>query len=158
MIILAQEDLHDQAGMERAFRKYFEDAREQFPGTFNVLLDTGFYACDYEKKTLTLSMALRPWMSNPGHILHGGVTASVLDMTMGLLCRYVSNGHMTPTVNMNVSYLRAVPMKGTVLVRAEVTRCGRTICSAVSSMYLAGEEERVLAAASGAYFVTGAQG
>lgn len=153
MITLRPEDLRDQAGMERAFRGYFVEAAEEFPEQFNTMLGAELYACDFEKSTVTLTFEPRPWMGNPMGILHGGVTASVLDMTMGLLCRYCSNGSMTPTISMDVQYLHAGPLDKRLYVSAELTKRGMGICYARGELWAEGAEDRRIAASSGAYYV-----
>lgn len=155
MIVLKPEDLLDQAGMERAFRGYFEDAAREFAGQFNTMLDTKVADCDYEGQTVTLYMDPKPWMGNPMGILHGGVTASVLDMTMGLLCRYFSGGYMTPTVNMDVSYLRSGPLDRRLYIRAELQKRGMSICYAAGKLWAEGTEDRLIATAAAAYYVVG---
>jgi len=156
MIVLLKEDLHDQVGMEHAFAWYFEHVGDDpdCTGTFNTMLDCRFKSCDYDSRKLIITMQGQHWMSNPGNMLHGGVTASVLDMVMGLLCRYCSGGYMTPTIDMSVSYLRPAPVDKKLLIEAEVTRRGFTICHAVARMWEEGKENAVLATASGSYFVT----
>lgn len=156
MIVLRKEDLGDQAGMEHAFRWYFENVGDdpKCAGTFNTMLDARFESCDFEKRTLTISMEGRHWMSNPGDMLHGGITASILDMTMGLLCRYCSGGYMTPTIDLNVSFLRPAPFDKKLMIEAEVTRRGFNICHAVGRMWAEGAEDVVCATASGSYYVT----
>ena len=156
MIVLKKEDMLDQAGMERAFRGYFRDAAREFAGQFNTMLGPEVVSCDYEKSTVTLSMEPKPWMGNPMGILHGGISASLLDMTMGLLCRYVSGGYMTPTVSMDVQYLRSGPLDRKLYVKAELTKRGFTICYATGSLWAEGAEDKLIATATGAYFVTGA--
>ncbi len=154
MICLDKNDLSSQAGMERAFRSYFEQAAREFPGTFNVMMDTKFESCDYGQKSLILRMELAPWMANPGGILHGGVTASVMDLTMGLLCRYFGGGAMTPTVSMEVSYLNAGAIGKSLLVRADVTKCGFTLCHATSTAWMEGAENAPVCTAAGVYYVS----
>lgn len=158
MIILKKEDLDSQAGMERAFRSYFEYVKQDCDGTYNAMMAPEFVSCDYEKNTLVLSMNTVDWMTNPGGILHGGVTASILDMAMGLLCRYVSGGYMTPTIDMTVSYLRSGSLHDTMYIEAQVTKRGFTICNATAKAWMSGEENRIVATASGSYFVTGKKG
>lgn len=153
MIVLKKEDLHDQAGMERAFRGYFADAKREFSGQFNTMLGVEVAECDFEKSTVTLVMEPKPWMGNPIGILHGGITASLLDMTMGLLCRYCSGGHMTPTVNMDVQYLRSGPLDKKLYIHAELTKRGFSICYANGSLWAEGERENLIATSSGAYYV-----
>ena len=153
MIVLKKEDLHDQAGMERSFRGYFVDAAREYDGQFNCMLAPALYGCDYEKSTLTLVMEPKPWMGNPMGILHGGVTASVLDMAMGLLCRYCSGGYMTPTISMDVQFLRSGPLDKRLFIRAELTKRGLGICYAISSLWAEGGEDRRIATASASYYV-----
>ena len=156
MIVLRKEDLHDQAGMERAFRWYFAHVDEDpdCHGTFNTMLGARYVDCDFAKRTLVIAVAGQHWMANPGKMLHGGVTASTLDMVMGLLCRYCSGGYMTPTIDLNVNYLRPAPYDRTLCFAAEVTRVGFRICQAVSRVWAEGEEDVVLATAAGSYYVT----
>ena len=158
MIILKQEDLRDQAGMERAFRGYFVDASREFAGQFNTMLGTELYECDYGTKTVTLVMEPKPWMGNPMGILHGGVTASVLDMTMGLLCRYFSGGHMTPTISMGVQYLRSGSLDKKLYIKAELTKPGMSICYATGKLWAEGSVDRLIATSSGSYYVVPKRG
>lgn len=153
MIVLKPEDLHDQAGMERAFRGYFVDAEREFAGQFNNMLGTELWECDFENSTVTLVMEPKPWMGNPMGILHGGITASVLDMTMGLLCRYCSGGLMTPTIGMDVQYLRAGALDKRLFIRAELTKRGMSVCYAVGSLWAEGTPDRKIATASASYYV-----
>ena len=155
MIVLDKNDLGDQAGMERAFRRYFVDAEEQFAGQFNVLLGARLWDCDFDRSVATLYMDPKPWMGNPMGILHGGVTASVLDMTMGLLCRYCSGGYMTPTVSMNVDFLRSGSLDKRLFIRAELTKRGMSVCYAQGRLWAEGEEDRLIATASASYYVVG---
>lgn len=156
MIVLRKEDLLDQAGMERAFRWYFEHVEDDphNRGTFNTMLDARYVTCSFDKRTLVLSFAGQHWMSNPSKMLHGGITTSALDMTMGLLCRYCSGGYMTPTIDLSVSFLRSAPYDKPLYFEAKVTHCGFRICQAVSRAWAEGEEDAVFATASGSYYVT----
>lgn len=156
MIVLRKEDLGSQAGMERAFRWYFENVNDDpdCRGTFNTMLNVRYDSCDYARQTLLVRMDGKPWMANPSQMLHGGVTASVLDMVMGLLCRYCTGGYMTPTIDMSVSYLRPAPIDRTLCIAAEVTHRGFSVCHAVGRLWAVGEENKLAATASGSYYVT----
>lgn len=156
MIVLPREYLHDQEGMEHAFRWYFENvcSDPQCDGTFNTMLDARFESCDHERRRLVISIEGVRWMSNPSSILHGGVTAAVLDMAMGLLCRYCTGGYMTPTIDMSVSYLRPAPLGKKLMIEAEVTKPGFSICHVIGRMWVDGAEDAVLATSAGSYYVT----
>ena len=154
MIVLDREDLNDQAGMERALRGYFAKAAVEYAGSFNVLLGAELTSCDYEKSAIVLAVEPKPWMRNPIDILHGGISATLLDMTMGMLCRYCSGGYMTPTIDLNVSYLRPGPMDRRLYIRAELTKRGMSVCHAAGALWAEGAEDRLIATAVGTYYVT----
>ena len=153
MLALRESDLHDQAGMERAFQDYFARVASEQSGTFNAMLSPTLVQCGYEGKTLVLRAELRDWMRNPGGILHGGITASLLDFTMGILARYCTGGRMTPTVSMDVGYLRAGPTKGAVYMKAKIVKPGRRFVHAACTLWAEGQEDRPLATATGIYSV-----
>ena len=154
MVLMDRDHLHSQEGMERAFRVYFEDVKEQCGDTFNAMLGAEFHSCDYANKSLVLRTVLQPWMSNPSGMLHGGVTASLMDLTMGLLCRYYGGGVMTPTVSMEVSYLRPGVIGQSMLVRADMTMTGFTLCHATGSAWMEGAEHEPVCTSTGVYYVS----
>ncbi len=154
MIILQKQDLYDQAGMERAFRSYFVDVAQDCDGTFNAMLGMRLHTCDHARRSVTLAMDTQPWMANPSGILHGGITASVLDLTMGLLARYCTGGRMTPTISMETSYLSPIPLGKTILVEATVTRPGYTICHTIGEIRVQGKETTPAATGVGTYYVS----
>ena len=152
-IVMQETDLHDQAGMERAFRDYFRQVAQATPRALNAMLEAELVRCDFAEQSLVLGLELQPWMTNPGGILHGGVTASLLDLAMGLLSRYVSGGVMTPTIDLNIKYLRSATVPGRLCVGGRITKRGRTFVHAESALWLPGQEDRLLAAAEGIYCV-----
>ena len=153
MIVMEECLLHDQAGMEQALRRYFDDVKTQCPGTLNAMLDARLLSVDFDRHILVLEADMKPWMTNPNGIVHGGITAAYLDLVMGLLCRYCSGGRMTPTLHMDVSYLRTISARDTICVRAEIAKLGSTICTAVGSIYAGDRPDRLLATATGSYIV-----
>lgn len=154
MILFDKADLKSQEGMERAFADYFRWMREECDGTYNAMLNARFVSCDYERKTVLIAMDTQSWMTNPSRMVHGGITASILDFTMGLLARYCTTGYMTPTISMDVSYLRPVPLEKTVMVEAQITMAGFSVCHVTAKAWAEGAEEKILATSSGAYYVT----
>lgn len=159
VVIMDPDNLRDQAGMERAFIQYFDDVREQCPGTLNAMLEAHFGSCNREKQTVTLWAEPKSWMANPGGILHGGIAAAYMDVTMGILCRYCSGGgYMPVSIHMDVNYLRAVPIRGRICIQAKMIRAGASICVAEASIWAEDQPERLLATAGGTYSVKGGTG
>ncbi len=154
MIIFDKADLKSQAGMEKAFGDYFRWMRAECDGTYNAMLNARFVSCDYEQKTARIAMDTQPWMTNPSQMVHGGVTASILDFTMGILARYCTTGYMTPTISMEVSYLRPMPLEKTIFVEARITMAGFSVCHVTATAWTEGGENKPIATASGVYHVT----
>ena len=153
MIKMKPEDMLDQTGMERAFADYFQQLAEQDEVAFNNMLDPRFVSCDFAQRSLTLRMEAKPWMVNPGGILHGGITASLMDFVMGVLARYYGGGYMTPTVSMEMSYLRPGPAQNGICFDAKITRLGRTLIHTTGSLWVEGAPDRLVATSTGVYYV-----
>ena len=136
-----------QQAVERAIQSRLAGPHRNLPGTD---LTFRFVRCDGPGLWLELAYETRPWMSNPMHVLHGGMTAVLLDSTMGVLCCSLC-GHGTPTISMTVNYTRPVPLERTVHVRTNLVVFGRTSSQLTAQLFLPEEPERVLAFATGVY-------
>ena len=136
--------------MEAALRALEQQVQEEQAGTINSWLCPHFESCDPEGRIYTCSFALRKEYANPGGTLHGGLVGVIFDTAMGHLSALYAGG-MTPTVTMNISYLRPVPVDGPVLVRSRLDKPGQTITSISAEAFPASAPEKILATASGAY-------
>ncbi len=92
-------------------------------------------------------------MSNPLGIVHGGVTASLLDTCMGVTCSAQCGRAATPTVTMTVNYARPVPLDAELRVRTRTVRIGRTTGQLSAEVFPAGRPDEVLATATGVYAI-----
>jgi len=151
MIVFAKEDRRSQAGMERAFRDCARRVQQEPGDNFNRMLDVRFVDCNFENRTVTLAVETKPWMANPDGMTHGGVIASMLDLVMGLASCYFS-GRMTPTINLNVTYLHPVPLGACVLMRSQVTMPGFHLCSVTAGAWIDGAPDRLVATGCGTYY------
>ena len=106
--------------------------------------------CDGPAGSLTLRYQTKPWMANIWGVVHGGVTANLVDTCMGITC-CVQCGVITPTISMTVNYARPVPLNAEVIVRTRTVRCGATSGQMYAEVCLAGQPDRPLVTASGAY-------
>ena len=106
--------------------------------------------CDGPAGVLVLGYETKPWMANIWGVVHGGVTATLVDTCMGITCG-VQSGVITPTVSMTVNYARPVPLNARIEVRTRTICCGSTSGQIYAEVYPAGQPEQLLATASGAY-------
>ena len=106
--------------------------------------------CDGPTGSLTLRYDTKPWMANIWGVVHGGVVATLVDTCMGITCGIQCDA-ITPTVSMTVNYARPVPLDAEIVVRTRTIRCGATSGQLSAEVYAAGQPDRLLVTASGAY-------
>lgn len=107
-------------------------------------------SCDPENLSITISFPVLPWALNVNGVVNGGITATMLDTVMGTLA-YALSGSFTPTINLNVSYLRPVPGEGSLMVRANATMAGRAVICLSGALWDARAPEKLLATAQGVF-------
>lgn len=119
-------EIHNTDQMQASVKDILAYLSRELPDAIQNMAAPRFVACDFEEKTLELAFEIQPWMRNPANILHGGLTAMMLDTTMGTLSRcYVRGEGITPTITMEVSYLLPIPIGSTLHVRAHASHTGR---------------------------------
>lgn len=140
----------------RAWLSYFEkDLNDAVHGMTMPRLVTA----DLEERSFELAYTLQPWMRNPAGVVHGGITATLLDQTMGLLVGSLIRDHgITPTINLNVSYLRTAPIGITLHVRARALYVGRNIATVTAEAFEEGHSDTLIASASGSFYTGGTEG
>lgn len=125
-----------------------EDADPTVP---NLRFCPTLECCNGPTRSITYRFRTYGWMANPMGVTHGGMTAAILDASMGVLCT-VLYGAMTPTITMTINYCRPVPLDTEVLVRVHASYPGGTNCQLTAEMYLPGEPNDPLATACGVYY------
>ena len=148
-------ELFSQAGMEISCQKFSQrinsETDERGP-SFNVNMRSRYEGCDFEKKTLLLSFPVEQYMRNPAGVMHGGAVAGALDIAMGSLTFYMCGEFLTPTINMNVSYERPVPMGKRLFVESTCLSCGKTMAYATARAWMEDAPEKIVASAAGTYY------
>ena len=109
-----------------AERQVVEDAirltmrlRTMQEGRMNHLLKCEFVSCGVDPYSICLRYPVQEWELNPAGHLHGGASATMMDVTMGMLAHALSNGYACVTTGLSIQYLRPVN-KGD-WIRAEAT-------------------------------------
>lgn len=119
---------------------------------FNMYLPPELVCCDGADGSLVLAFHTQPWMSNPMGVLHGGLSAAMVDTAMGITCG-CQRGQPTPTISMTLNYARPVPLNAAVYIHTRLIRCGGTTAQTTAELYLPEAPEQVLVSATGVYYV-----
>ena len=95
-------------------------------GSFFLLQLLGL-RLSYTEDSCVVRMPVEGWMHNPHATLHGGIAATLIDVSMGHLLNHL--GIRAVTSDLHVSYHR--PVSGQeVVATSRVTKAGRTIVHA----------------------------
>jgi uncharacterized protein (TIGR00369 family) len=111
---------------EAVTRRAFEDALASYEQDFGKFFLARLFGCefDYAEDACKVSFDLKDFMLNPQGGLHGGVTAFVLDISMGHLLWHKSGPGTT--LEMKVQYAKAA-RSGRLTATARFIRHGRGI-------------------------------
>jgi acyl-CoA thioesterase len=95
---------------------------------FNAHL--GIHLVRFHADGVTIGCTLRPELRNAAGVLHGGVSATLADVAVGVaLTRHLGKPRAATTVELKISYLRPVA-DGKVTARSHLLRVGKTLCTA----------------------------
>lgn len=83
-----------------------------------------------EEGKLEFSHTIRKEMTNPLHILHGGITAAIIDDAMGAAVYSLNNSHAYTTVNLHVDYFAPAKEGDVVIAQASLVKKGKQIMNA----------------------------
>lgn len=80
-----------------------------------------------EEGSLTVEFVVREEMTNPGKILHGGISASMMDDVMGMTVFSLGRETFYSTINLSVDYLLPAKVGDVIYVKSKVIRAGKTV-------------------------------
>lgn len=80
-----------------------------------------------EKETVEIEFEIRKEMTNPVGMLHGGVTAGMIDDCIGINFMVLGLEKFYPTINLYIDYFNPAFENQTVIVRTKLEKLGKTI-------------------------------
>ena len=137
-----------QKAMEYGLRMVVEERND--PPRIHEMMKKSFVACSEKERWITLSYEVEEWEQNPIGTMHGGLIATAIDSTCGILVRYLSGTLRTPTVSMTINYLATVPVGERLLVTARAVKVGRSLVNLCAEAVL--ESSKKTAATATAVF------
>ncbi|MEW4223411.1 PaaI family thioesterase [Rossellomorea marisflavi] len=140
----SEEDLHSLGQMLAGMKKKQEDGGPLLGGVFGM-------EWGEQDETLTLTIPITPLTHNSLGIVHGGITATMVDTIMGTLAnRALPSGYGAVTTNLNVHYL--APGTG-----GELTATGQILHHGTKTMVVEGKvirsDGKVIAHSTGSFFI-----
>ncbi len=111
---------------------------------FNNMLKVEYVESDLQAGTATFKYPVENWMLNPKDLLHGGVEASMVDLSMGLFANCIGNklgAKFCPTVSLTTHYIRPVRMGVNVVVKATLLSSSRSLITLRADLFEEGKDE-----------------
>lgn len=103
------------------------------------------------KDGVTIECPMRPELLNGSNVLHGGVTATLADVAVGMaLARHLGRPRSATTVEMKINYLRPVA-HGKITARSHLVKVGSRLCCGRVEIF--DGEKRPVAAALITYMI-----
>ena len=97
-----------------------------------------------EKGALEFSYVVREEMTNPLKIIHGGVTAAIIDDALGVTIFSLGGSHLYTTINLAVDYFSTAKTGDTIVAKTTVVKKGNKIMNAQCEVWNA-DQNRMIA-------------
>lgn len=146
--------LTDQVQMEAYVKSDMREMVTNMADAIYGMMHPRLVACDFEARSVEAVFATQPWMRNGMGVVHGGMIATMLDSIGGIAARcFVPYGVVAPTVTLQTSYLRTVPIGTQVHVRANVIFPGKHILQLQTVAFDGEDSTRIFATGSAVHYV-----
>lgn len=131
--------------------QYFLDLRlTADESSINHMMEMSLYT--WSEQSVTLQFPVSDWQLNPIGTMHGGMLATAIDITMGCVSYVFSDSKHTPTVTMDLQYVRPVFTDKPLYIKAVVDHIGSRIMQ-VRAWGWQEDEQHICISASGSYIV-----
>ena len=121
-----------QKKMEAYMEKTIQEIRVDQAEIVNGMMHAEYLGCSFEDKSVKFLFPVLPWQANRVGMMHGGAMCTAFDLSMAALARFVANSNFTPTISLEVKYIRPVQMGDRLVVTTRATTAGRRISQFVS--------------------------
>lgn len=145
---LPEQDFESLARIIGAWKR----SRDGTTAFIEQLLNVDFLGFDEKKNVYQYKMLITDELKNRIHTLHGGITATYVDITMGhsLLVEFGPDLNIV-TLDLSIRYL-SPGLKGWIVSEIEVIKKGKTILTLEAKIW--DEQQKLIAAATGTFFRT----
>ena len=121
-----------QKKMEAYMEKTIQEIRVDQAEIVNGMMHAEYLGCSFEDKSVKFLFPVLPWQANRVGVMHGGAMCTAFDLSMAALARFVAESNFTPTISLEVKYIRPVQMGDRLVVTTRATTAGRRISQFVS--------------------------
>jgi len=111
------------------------NGHEEAPSRLMEMMKMEPVRCSASDMSMTIRFPVQDWQLNASNVLHGGISATILDMAMGVLAHTLVGMRSTPTVNLNIQYLSPGRKGDSLLAEVSADKLGRTLVYLSGRLY-----------------------
>lgn len=130
--------------------KLLKDGAEARASTIAGMIKPMLLECSCEEMSTVIGFPGQDWEKNPNGVIHGGIIATMIDTAIGITTIALTDT-LTPTINLQISYLRPCPADGIIAVRSYITMLGGSVIHTRAEMYDTRDPKTLVATAEGAF-------
>ena len=86
-----------------------------------------FIRCDFLAGESVMTYDVLDWELNPQNMIHGGITSTGFDTSLGMLAHYYAYPYVLTTVNLSVSFLRPIRLGDGMVYHSKIKSFGRSL-------------------------------
>ena len=109
-----------------------------------------FVSCDFDAGESVMEYDVLDWELNPQNMIHGGITSTGFDTSLGMLCHYYASPDILTTVNLSTTFLRPIRLGDTMVFHSKIKSYGRSLVMLDGEVYLK-SNGKLAATASGTF-------
>ncbi len=137
MKTIDNKDMFDREFMESSIKNVLQVVRKNSTG-LNALLNPQLYSLDEKNREIIIEFKLEDWHTNTVGNLHGGMMASMCDLSMGIMAQHICynvGGQFSPTTSLNMTYLKVITRDEPVRVKVKLMSEGKSLINLRAEIY-----------------------
>lgn len=119
--------MHEKTSLKEHIEKNLEEIKTLQKDMVNGMLSPELAGYDEEEGSVSLKFTVLSWETNKVLNIHGGILATMMDMTAGFLARYYAGENFAPTASLDIKYLRPAGIGDKLIVTAKKMNSGKRL-------------------------------
>lgn len=116
-----------QEQMEAYMVRTVEENLVQQEGRINGMIAPAFVSCSFAEKSCVMRYPMQGWQTNRMGVVHGGIITTCMDNAMAILNMFLAGEYFTPTLTMEMKFLRPMQADDAILMQVQAISVGRQI-------------------------------
>jgi len=129
---ISGQNMDGQKRMESYVKKTMQEIKTDQKDLLNDMMNGEVVDCCFEDNSVTVRFLAQPWQGNRVGNMHGGALCTAFDISMAILARFLANSNFTPTISIEVKFLRPIQIGDYIDIKTTATLAGKRISHFVS--------------------------